>query len=292
MQPPRFVHPRGFTLIELLVVIAIIGVMVGILLPAVQAARESARFTECRNRLKQLGLGIHMHESQYKLLPDGGLDWASSRSMKDGIPEVSPNQNWGWMYQILPFIEEGAIYSDLSDANVRKHPISLYFCPSRRSSVIKDHGGGDLRAVNDYAGNGGIQTSPTAHWGNGTTGGFMARRGYSPKATMATILDGLSNTVMVGEKSVQKRLYKVISCADNEGWTSGWDWDIIRWGNLPPMHDQNAADCAQWFGSVHQGGCLFTFGDGSVHTISYSIDQKLFASLSHCSDNEPKGFSD
>lgn len=283
--------PRGFTLTELLVVIAIIGVMVGILLPAVQAARESARYTQCRNHLKQLALGIHMHESQYKLLPDGGLDWFSGRSMQNGLPRISPDQNWGWMYQILPFIEEGAIYSDQSDAAVRQHPVSHYFCPSRRSSVVKDYGGGSMRASNDYAGNGGIQTLPVAFWGNGTEGGFMSRSRHSPRATSAKVLDGLATTLMIGEKSVNDLVYHSVSCADNEGWTAGWDWDTIRWGNVPPIHDRNATDCMPWFGSVHQGGCLFAFGDGSVHTITYSIEQKLFETLSHRDDKAPLNYS-
>jgi len=281
----------GFTVVEVLVVIAIIGLMVSLLLPAVQSARESARFTQCRNHLKQLSLGIHMHESQYKILPDGGLDWFSDRSMNNGIPSISPNQNWGWMYQILPFIEQQAIYSEVSDAVVRQQPIALFFCPSRRSSVIKDYGG-SLRAVNDYAGNGGVQTSPSEYWGNGTEGGFFARSRHSSKATFATIVDGLSNTLMIGEKSVNSLLYSQLSCADNEGWTSGWDWDEVRWGNEPPRHDRLAADCAPWFGSVHQGGCLLAFADGSVHTITYSVEKKLFASLSHCADKSPAGYSD
>ncbi len=281
---------RGFTIIELLVVIAIIGVMVGMLLPAVQNARESARYTQCRNQLKQISLGIHLHESQYKKFPDGGLDWHSPRSMTNGVPEITPDQNWGWMYQILPFVEQGAIYSEQSDAIVQANTIGLYFCPSRRSEATNFHVG-TTRALNDYAANGGIRTNPTAHWGDGLTGGFMARRGYSSVSTPASIIDGLSNTLMVGEKSVNELHYHIATCADNEGWSSGWDWDVIRWGNESPEHDGNAEPCQSWFGSAHQGGCLFAFGDGSVHTITYSIDQKLFQSLSHREDGEPLAYA-
>ncbi len=284
-------RPRGFTIVELLVVIAIIAIMVGLLLPAVQNSREAARYTQCRNHLKQIALGIHNHESQYKLLPDGGLTWSADRSMKDGVPQISPNQDWGWMYQILPFIEEGAIYQEQLDDVVRGKPVSLYFCPSRRSSVTKNHLGID-RAVNDYAGNGGLLTQLDAHWGNGEEGGFMGRRQYTPRATMANILDGLSNTLMVGEKSVRHVFYHTTSCADNEGWTSGWDWDTIRWGNIAPTHDNQAEECMPWFGSVHQGGCLFAFGDGSVHTITYSIEQDLMRSLAHCKDSQPLSYND
>jgi Protein of unknown function (DUF1559) len=277
-------------MIELLVVIAIIGILVGILLPAVQSAREAARFTQCRNHLKQLSLGVHLHESQYRYFPDGGLDWFSDRSMTNGVPNISPKQNWGWMYQILPFIEESVIYAETSDDVVKAQPITLYFCPSRRSAAKVFHQG-EQRALNDYAANGGVQASTGPYWGNGTTGGFLARSRHSPQATPASILDGLSNTLMLGEKSVNYQFYHVVSCAGNEGWTAGWDWDTIRWGNVPPVHDRNAEPCQSWFGSVHQGGCLFAFGDGSVHTINYSIDENLFQSLSHCDDREPVSFS-
>ncbi len=217
-------HHRGFTLVELLVVIAIIGVMVGLLLPAVQSAREAARYTQCRNHLKQLSLGIHMHESQYKILPDGGLDWFSDRSKRDGIPEISPSQDWGWMYQILPFIEQGAIYDEQDDAVVREYPVEIYFCPSRRSSTLKDYLT-TRRAVNDYAGNGGILTQMTSYWGDGKEGESWGVDNTRLARPWHRIRDGLSTTLMVGEKSVIGTSYRVTSCADNEGWTAGWDWD-------------------------------------------------------------------
>ena len=280
---------NGFTIIELLVVIFIIAILVGLLLPAVQNAREAARYTQCRNHLKQISLGVHLHENQYKKFPDGGLNWKSARAMNDGVPEVCPRQTWGWMYQILPFIEQGAIYSQTSDDLVRERTIPIYFCPSRRSSARNVHRG-TPRGLNDYVGNGGIRTRPRAYWGNGNQGGFMVRSIHSPVMTPASILDGLANTLMVGEKSVHYQYYDVASCADNEGWSTGWDWDTIRWGNRSPKSDRNAVPCESWFGSVHQGGCLFAFGDGSIHTISYSIDQELFRSLSHRADQAPLGF--
>jgi prepilin-type N-terminal cleavage/methylation domain-containing protein len=132
---------RGFTLVELLVVIAIIGILVALLLPAVQAAREAARRSQCQNHLKQIALGMLNHESTHGHLPVGG--WSPVRS---GDPDLGAGerQPGGWPYNTLPFVEEQALHqmgAGLPDAQKRQAmlrrdgmPVSIYYCPSRRQA--------------------------------------------------------------------------------------------------------------------------------------------------------------
>jgi prepilin-type N-terminal cleavage/methylation domain-containing protein len=133
----------GFTLVELLVVIAIIGVLVAMLLPAVQQAREAARRSQCVNNLKQIGLGFLNHESTHKFLPTSGWSPWHSGDMEMGVGSPQPG---GWMYQILPYIEQQALYKLPSDGNklaltatqragslqLHSTPVAVFHCPSRR----------------------------------------------------------------------------------------------------------------------------------------------------------------
>lgn len=129
---------RAFTLVELLVVIAIIGILVALLLPAIQAAREAARRTECVNKLKQVGLSILNFSDTKKVFPTGGTRILPNIRdyLADGTPVGPEKQGLGWGFQILPFLEQNAVYNLTDPASLYSSVVPQYFCPSRRFPVV------------------------------------------------------------------------------------------------------------------------------------------------------------
>jgi prepilin-type N-terminal cleavage/methylation domain-containing protein len=129
-----FHHRRGFTLIELLVVIAIIGLLLALLLPAIQRVREASNRMRCQSNLNQIAIAFHNHQNDYRVLPTGGFDASSPRIFVGGQPAGPPWQSWGWGYQILPYLEYGTQHAAPpgQEHNIRGLAVSVYVCPSRR----------------------------------------------------------------------------------------------------------------------------------------------------------------
>ena len=152
---------RGFTLVELLVVIAIIGVLVALLLPAIQSAREAARRATCVNQLKQMGLAIQNHVGSRGVFPTGGSrynpdieDYVAGSISNPGSPNGPEKQGLGWAYQILPYLEQDAVHGLVSQSQLQQTSVSLYFCPSRRAPKIVQTAtsiGGGVTTLSDYA---------------------------------------------------------------------------------------------------------------------------------------------
>jgi len=151
---------RAFTLVELLVVIAIIGILVALLLPAIQAAREAARRTQCKNNLHNIGLAVLNMENSLKYFPTGGTyagptlenylrdSATTSVFLRKGPPNGPLEQGLGWLFQILPYLEEGAISNLITTNDVKNKLVPLYNCPSRRPPTL---GAGSGAALVDYA---------------------------------------------------------------------------------------------------------------------------------------------
>ncbi len=280
---------HGFTLVELLVVITIIGILIALLLPAVQAAREAARRMQCQNNLKQMGVAAHNHLSALSCFPSGGdLFYIAHSRIQNGTPAVAPQQAWGWNYQLLPYLEQEAVWAETDDLKVQgmRLPVNCN-CPSRRVNPAYKYGNLPI-ALGDYAGNGG----DTNEGDTKGLGAFLypasTPTGPFPGAKPSDFKDGMSNTVLAGEKYVPTTWYEGGSWGDNLGWYLGWGWDSIRFGAKQPMQDVEgiAEDNYDFFGSPHAAGFNAVLCDGSVHSLSYTIQLDVFKYLCNRDDGK------
>lgn len=308
-------YNRAFTLVELLVVISIIGILVALILPAVQAAREAARKMECKNHLKQIGMAFHLHHDTYKHFPTNGWGWQWVGDSKRGFGQAQPG---GWCFNVLPFLEQQAArdlaIGQTSTAELLQTPVAVFHCPSRRDArnypvgvaLPPLHNSDPVTAAarTDYAvcagdaiintPSGPPSTNPSdlqsyawPPWRNATGVSYVLTT-----TRMADVTDGTTNTAMVGEKYLSRLSYtNGTSLGDDQPAFLGDDADNRRWTDEPPQKD-TASDDIQHFGSAHSGGCHFVLADGSTRLISYTIDATVFKNFGNRHDGNPIGLSD
>ena len=314
MKPNRC----GFTLVELLVVITIIGILVSLLLPAVQSAREAARTAQCKNHLKQLALGAITHNTLHGHFPTGGWGWGWVGDPNRGF---NRNQTGGWAYNLLPFIEQQALHDmgkDQTDAVRRAEgakmaamPVAIYNCPSRRPSKSypfphgsnfvnidrpaaagrSDYGisAGTSGAGDEYGPadlSAGEARNPITGWPHQNHTGVSFQRS---EVKSGMIRDGLSATYLIGERYLNPDKYENgLDAADDQNLYMGHDRDMYRWSgpSYLPLRDRPGVSSDWIFGSAHPGQFHMSMCDGSVHGINFSINGNVHNNLGNRADGQ------
>jgi prepilin-type N-terminal cleavage/methylation domain-containing protein len=302
----------AFTLIELLIVIAIISVLIGLILPAVNKAREAANRMTCSNNLRQFGLGFHSYHQQQNYLPTAGTGDYCAPSYTTG-PNTPPFVGWqqdaGWGFQVLPFVEGenvwlGGATAVTSSDKVKGSlgvPMKLFSCPSRRAPAKVTYTNAFFPSqtayaalkntqftvcLSDYAGcNGNANAVTVLTSGSLASGIVLSQSAGRSTVQLTDITDGTSYTLMIGEKAANPHNAASKPGEDDQGYASGFsaaNFNAVRFTAttlLPVRDDQVTLPTGGAFGSAHAGTWLGLMADGSVQSLAYTIDPTVYSGL-------------
>jgi prepilin-type N-terminal cleavage/methylation domain-containing protein/prepilin-type processing-associated H-X9-DG protein len=310
---------HAFTLVELLVVIAIIGILMALLVPAVNAARERARNLQCQNNLKNIGAAFLAHMEHQGYLPTGG--WGT-RWTGDPDRPLGKHQPGGWTFSILPYIEQEALFNlgrddkpkDITPAQQagaaerETYPVAIFICPTRRRADLFPrpaaptyiNGGTVDRAGGvDYAANAGdlapafydgpasISAADSFDWNMSLAQEATGIAFPRSELTTANIRDGNSSTYLVGEKYIQPENYVTgLAVGDDSGMYEGYGPDLYRWAHARPLPDRRGVAADEIFGGPHSGTFNVVFCDGNVRGVNYSVDLVTHARLANRKDGQ------
>jgi prepilin-type N-terminal cleavage/methylation domain-containing protein/prepilin-type processing-associated H-X9-DG protein len=285
---------HGFTLVELLVVIAIIGILVALLLPAVQAAREAARRMSCQNNLRQVGLALHNYHDTYQGFTPGWIGMNGRFQQPDG------ENGFGWAAMVLPFLEQGNLSSRLlfelpmDDPTVNRQllgeTLSVFQCPSdpkpNKFDTLDRNGGAVTLATANYVGVFGTTevhgcenppgTAPVMPNGQCFSDGVFY---HNSRVRIADIIDGTSNTLMAGERTT---FVDPTTGAKFYGtWAGALPEVEEEWGRIMghAEHAPNKNEHLEDFGSYHPGGAQFIFADGHVRFVPETIEESVMQAM-------------
>jgi len=303
----RSIRRSAFTLIELLVVIAIIAILIGLLLPAVQKISEAGNRVQYQNNLKQVGLAVQNYASRTGTLPTGGLPSPITTPLSSRFPAGTPPvggwapitgqaQNWSWVYQILPNLDQENIWAAPAgqEALVLALPLKMFACPSRREPTVYNN-----QFLSDYAGNAGWQST---YFANNATGLIVPKQYATAAAApptpikLSNVPRGLSNTLLASEKYVPVSRYSGGELGDDLSVYYNFLRSNYRFGDDPgPFPDtMNLASSDPNlrfpFGSAHPVGVNALFGDGSVRLIRYG--NSIIQNISNRLDRTPVTIDD
>jgi prepilin-type N-terminal cleavage/methylation domain-containing protein len=293
---------RGFTLIELLVVIAIIAILIALLVPAVQKVREAAARTQCGNNLKQMGLACQSFHDTKKALPNSRRD-----------------ANYTWYVEILPYIEQAPLQHQWvmtsgnfykQNAVARMTTVPVFFCATRRDPMTSNAPGdpSDANAAilvpgacADYAAC--VGTTGSDYWWTTNSDGTantpnngvfrldnnwsQGGSGYVGGVKFGQITDGLSNTILIGEKHVPITKFGEYHSGDGAAYNGDHGTSFRGAGPTLTLARTPSDSFTNRFGSYHPGICQFVLCDGSVRQFPLSIDPNMLGLLANKADNQP-----